>query len=50
MSKEIDRYWKGEIVNILEWLLEQHDLFDRWAMNKVSSEEVYNRYLDEMRR
>jgi predicted patatin/cPLA2 family phospholipase len=50
MSKEIDKYWAGEVVNILEWLRDQHELFDRWAMNKISSKEVYNRYLDETKR
>jgi len=50
MSKEIDAYWKNEVINILEWLKYNDELFDRWIMNKISSKAVYNRYLDEMKK
>lgn len=44
-----DKEIKREVINVLDWLKYQDDLLDLFIMNKISSEKVYNRYLDEVK-
>jgi len=50
MANEKDKLIKDEVINVLEWIQWNDEMFEKFFTNKISAENVYNRYLDEMKK